>query len=61
MRSTRLIMVAAIAALSASAPAQTEQAACERLRSLRIGSSRILNAVYSEGARKAARSASIFR
>jgi len=47
VKSTRLIMVAAIAALSASAPAQTGQAACERLRSLRIGSSRILNAEYS--------------
>ena len=47
MKSTRLIMVAAIATLSASAPAQTGQAACERLRSLHSGSSRILTAEYS--------------
>ena len=46
MKSTRLIVVAAIAALSASAPAQTGQAACERLRSLHSGSSRILTAEY---------------
>ena len=47
MKSTRLIMVAAIATLSASVEAQTGQAACERLRSLHSGSSRILSAEYS--------------
>jgi pimeloyl-ACP methyl ester carboxylesterase len=44
---TRFIMLAAIATLSASAWAQTGQAACERLRSLHSGSSRILTADYS--------------
>ena len=46
MKSTRLIIVAAITALSASVQAQTGQAACERLRSLHSGSSRILSAEY---------------
>jgi hypothetical protein len=44
---TRFITLAAIATLSASAWAQTGQAACERLRSLHSGSSRILTADYS--------------
>jgi hypothetical protein len=39
-------MVAVMAHLSASALAQTGQAACERLRSLQIGSSRVLTAKY---------------
>ena len=47
MKSTRFIMVAAIATLSASVAAQTGQAACERLRSLHSGSSRILSSEYS--------------
>lgn len=47
MKSTQLIIAAAIAILSASAHAQTGQAACERLRSLQSGSSRTLSAEYS--------------
>jgi feruloyl esterase len=47
MRSAYLIASAVIAALSASAHAQTGQAACERLRTLHGGSSRILSAEYS--------------
>ncbi|MGB9031872.1 MAG: hypothetical protein WCC27_17245 [Acidobacteriaceae bacterium] len=47
MRFIRLMMVAAIATLSASAPAQTGQVACEQLRSLHSGSLRILTADYS--------------
>ncbi len=47
MKTTRLIIVAAITGLSASVQAQTGQAACERLRSLHSGSSRILSAEYS--------------
>ncbi len=47
MRSAYIIASAVIAALSASAHAQTGQAACERLRTLHSGSSRILSAEYS--------------
>jgi hypothetical protein len=47
VKSTRLIMLAAIATLTATASAQTGQAACERLRSLHSGSSRILSVEYS--------------
>lgn len=43
MRSACIIGSAVIAALSASAHAQTGQAACERLRTLHSGSSRILS------------------
>lgn len=48
MKLTRLVTLAAIATLSAGAQAQTGQAACERLRSLRSGSLRILSAEYSK-------------
>lgn len=47
MEFTRSIVVAAMVALSGSAPAQMGQAACERLRSLHSGSARILSAEYS--------------
>jgi feruloyl esterase len=47
VKSTRFIIVAAIVTLSASVAAQTGQAACERLRPLHSGSSRILGAEYS--------------
>ena len=47
MRSACIIGSAVIAALIPSSHAQTGQAACERLRTLHSGSSRILNAEYS--------------
>lgn len=47
MKPIRFITLAAIATLSASARAQTGQAACEQLRSLHSGSLRILTAGYS--------------
>jgi feruloyl esterase len=46
MRSAYIIASAVIAALSSSADAQAGQGACERLRSLHSGSSRILTAEY---------------
>jgi len=47
MRSAYIIVSAVIAAFSASAHAQTGQAACERLRTLHSSSSRILSAEFS--------------
>ena len=47
MKSTRLILMIAIATWSACAQAQSGQAACERLRSRHSGSSRTLSVEYS--------------